>query len=524
MTVEQQVRAFFNIPENKILTPIGVTIEYESMMARLNIKMRELEKLYSTYMDTVEKDVLLEKGKTVCALTKISELGFAEKCVKSFEKHGITRLGDVRKVNRKTLEVEKYIGADNVTRLDRIIAPLDLHYSSETNYQETGDDPIDDTVIDENVDKSVKNDLAAMSDAVKSELMDAIKAEIKDEILEELNSSPKSETETIEEEIIPEQESKDENKIVETTEIEPENVENEPVNVEIETNKAEIESENVEISQENAAIEADKVESEVKIEENISDLGAKTDEKPASKRRRARKSEVKKAETVEEITFSLDGDLDVVSCTDETDEPDKKVGEEDPYEYEKIIPINKPATEVEEEDLEEADPYETNFKMEDADEEDYEEEVDFSPENALTPDDFKDESENSAEVEMYEMVEESDPENSPEESNEEENEKELLPNTPVSSLSRNSIIDDFDEDESDDAGGDGVLSEEYDPALEDAMFDKVKDLIEAEEIKDEKTRRGRKRKETLINDPIFEEETGVVEEIDISDDDDGSPF
>lgn len=518
MTVEQQVRAFFNIPENKILTPIGVTIEYESMMARLNIKIRELEKLYSTYMDTVEKDVLLEKGKTVCALTKISELGFAEKCVKSFEKHGITRLGDVRKVNRKTLEVEKYIGADNVTRLDRIIAPLDLHYSSETNYQETGDDPIDDTVIDENIDKSVKNNLAAMSDAVKSELMDAIKAEIKDEILEELNSSPKPETETIEEEIIPEQESKDENKIVETTEIEPENVEIEPDKAEIESENIEISQEKVEIEPENAEIEPDNVESEAKNEENISDLGAKTDEKPAPKRRRTRKSEVKKAETVEEITFSLDGDLDVVPCTDETD---KKLGEEDPYEYEKIMPINKPATEVEEEDLEEADPYETNFKMEDADEEDYEEEVDFSPENALTPDDFKDEGENSAEVEMYEMVEESDPENSSEETNEEED---LLPNTPVSSLSRNSIIDDFDEDESDDAGEDSVLSEEYDPALEDAMFDKVKDLIEAEEIKDEKTRRSRKRKETLINDPIFEEETGVVEEIDISDDDDGSPF
>ncbi len=505
MTVEQQVRAFFNIPENKILTPIGVTIEYESMMARLNIKMRELERLYSTYMDTVEKDVLLEKGKTVCALTKISELGFAEKCVKSFEKHGITRLGDVRKVNRKTLEVEKYIGADNVTRLDRIIAPLDLHYSIENNYQETGDDPIDDTVIDENAEKSVKNELAAMSDAVKSELMDAIKAEIKDEILEELNSSPKPETETIKDEIIPDKEAKDENKIDEPTENE---------------------ADNVEIEAENAEIEPDKAESEVKIEENISDFEAKRAEKPAPKRRRARKSEVKKAETVEEITFSLDGDLDVVPCTDETDETETKVSEEDPYEYEKIIPINKPDKKLEE-DSEDADPYETNFKMEDADEEDYEEEVDFSPENALTPDDFKDEGENAAEVEMYEMVEESDPENSPEDTNEEEDEEEeeeLSPKSPVSSFSRNSIIDDFDEDETDDAGGDGVLSDEYDSKLEDAMFDKVKDLIEAEEIKDEKARRGRKRKEISSNDPIFEEETGVVEEIDISDDDDGSPF
>lgn len=516
MTVEQQVRAFFNIPENKILTPIGVTIEYESMMARLNIKMRELERLYSTYMDTVEKDVLLEKGKTVCALTKISELGFAEKCVKSFEKHGITRLGDVRKVNRKTLEVEKYIGADNVTRLDRIIAPLDLHYSIENNYQETGDDPIDDTVIDENAEKSVKNELAAMSDAVKSELMDAIKAEIKGEILEELNSSPKPETETIVEEIIPDKEAKDENKIVETTENEADNVEIEPANVEIETNKTEIEPENAEL-------EPDKAESEVKIEENISDFEAKRDEKPAQKRRRARKSEVKKAETVEEITFSLDGDLDVVPCTDETDETYTKASEEDPYEYEKIVPMNKPDKKLEE-DPEEDEPYETNFKMEDADEEDYEEEVDFSPENALTPDDFKDEGENAAEVEMYEMVEESAPENSNEDTNEEVDEEELSPKSPVSSLSRNSIIDDFDEDESDDAGGDGVLSDEYDSKLEDAMFDKVKDLIEAEEIKDEKARRGRKRKEISSNDPIFEEETGVVEEIDISDDDDGSPF
>lgn len=179
MTIEKQLKAIFNIPEDVQTTPVAMAIEFESLMKRLEIKQKYVKDLYDKYLaeaDAIESE---HSNRTISALTGISELGFSDKCTKALSRKGITKLGDLRDVTRAALEDDKCIGSDNVDRLDKIIAPLDFGYKINEDYQNVGEDVIDDSSL-ENADKKLNRVLNKSDKEVEQEIKERVAQEVEE--------------------------------------------------------------------------------------------------------------------------------------------------------------------------------------------------------------------------------------------------------------------------------------------------------------------------------------------------------
>lgn len=179
MTIEKQLKAIFNIPDDVQTTPVAMAIEFESLMKRLEIKQKYVKELYDKYL--AEADVIESEhaNRTISALTGISELGFSDKCTKALSRKGIIKLGDLREITRLALEEDKCIGSDNVDRLDKIIAPLELRYKTTEDYQAVGDDVIDDSAL-ENADKKLNKALNKSDKEVEQEIKERVAQEVEE--------------------------------------------------------------------------------------------------------------------------------------------------------------------------------------------------------------------------------------------------------------------------------------------------------------------------------------------------------
>lgn len=179
MTVEKQLKAIFNIPEDVQTTPVAMAIEFESLMKRLEIKQKYVKELYDKYIaqaDIIESE---HENRTISILTGISELGFSDKCTKALSRKGVLKLGDLREVTRAALMDDKCIGSDNVDRLDKIIAPLELRYKINEDFQEVGDDVIDDSNL-ENADKGLNRALNRSDKEVEEAVKERVAQEMEE--------------------------------------------------------------------------------------------------------------------------------------------------------------------------------------------------------------------------------------------------------------------------------------------------------------------------------------------------------
>lgn len=179
MTVETQLKALFNIPDNVQATPAAMAIEFESLMARLEIKQKYVKNLYEQYLAEADSIEAAYGGRTICANTGIAELGFSDKCTNALLKKGVNKLGDLAEVSRRALVKEKTIGGDNVARLDRIIGAAGISYKVVEEYQDAGEDVVDDSILEEN-DKGLRNNLAASDREIEKEIKERVAQEVED--------------------------------------------------------------------------------------------------------------------------------------------------------------------------------------------------------------------------------------------------------------------------------------------------------------------------------------------------------
>ena len=179
MTVEKQLKAIFNIPENVQATPVSMAIEYESMIQRLEIKQRHLKALYEKYLAEQAVEEAEHSGRTVAAVTRIDELGFSEKCTRALQKKNITKLSDLSEVSRSSLLADKTIGSENVARLDRIIAPLGIMFKYTEDYQSVGEDVIDDSSL-EDTDSTLRSALSLSDKEVEERVQKRVAEEMED--------------------------------------------------------------------------------------------------------------------------------------------------------------------------------------------------------------------------------------------------------------------------------------------------------------------------------------------------------
>ena len=179
MTVEKQLKALFNIPDNVQATPAAMAIEFESLMARLEIKQKYVKELYEKYLAEADTIEAAYGGRTVTANTGIAELGFSDKCTNALLRKGINKLGDLTEVSRMSLVREKTIGGDNVARLDRIIGPVGISYKIVEEYQDAGEGVVDDSILEEN-DRGLRNDLVASDKQIEEEIKERVAQEVED--------------------------------------------------------------------------------------------------------------------------------------------------------------------------------------------------------------------------------------------------------------------------------------------------------------------------------------------------------
>lgn len=179
MTVEKQLKAIFNIPENVQATPVSMAIEYESMMQRLEIKQKHLKSLYDRYLAEQAAEESEHSGRTVTSVTCIEELGFSEKCTKALQKKNITKLSDLSGVSRTALLNDKAVGSENVARLERIIAPLGIMFKYVEDYQDVRENVIDDASI-ESSDNNLRAALALSDREVEERVQKRVAEEMED--------------------------------------------------------------------------------------------------------------------------------------------------------------------------------------------------------------------------------------------------------------------------------------------------------------------------------------------------------